>query len=132
MSLAVDNEDFQLVDNIDIVRQMQYGEDYGFNRLDAYPITDWLNDSRHKGGMLKVRLSVDEHVFWDVDEIRTESIVLKRSRWKESFLIVIGAFIGITTDLFAGLIIATMGVFLPLVVWLVPALTLIVIWLLAR
>jgi len=51
---------------------MQYGEDYGFNRLDAYPITDWLNDSRHKGGMLKVRLSVDEHVFWDVDEIRIE------------------------------------------------------------
>ena len=130
--LAVGNEPFTCVDSIAIVKQMQHGEDYGFNRLDPYSIVDWLRRARDEGKMLKVKLRVDEHVFWDVNEIRIESIVLKRLRWKESILIIFGAFIGIATDLIAGAISTTKGVCPSLITAVGLVVLVVVIWIFGR
>jgi len=126
LSLAVGNEDFQCVDKINIVKPMSHGDDYGFNRLDPYPIVNWLLKAR-ESGKLKVKLRVDAGVFWDVDGIRIESIVVRKEPLRQDVLMIFGALISASVGLIANAIGATVastfgiGVVLgvaPVVMWL--------------
>lgn len=83
-----------LVDNIDLVKQMPYGHDFGFNRLDPYPILNIIEQMKNDGrNCLQVKIEVDENVSWDIDEIRIESIICEKRDLHNWVWLVIGAII---------------------------------------
>lgn len=67
--------DGQMVDGIDLMKPMAHGLDYGFNRLDPYPITYWVKRCIEGRRPLMVRVQVDEGVAWDIDWIELRPFV---------------------------------------------------------
>jgi hypothetical protein len=82
----------KMVDNIDLIKAMPCGTDYGFNRLDAYPILSFIRQMKKKGEtVLKVKLEVDKKVCWDIDEISLESLTYKTTELNKWVWMFIGA-----------------------------------------
>lgn len=89
-----------MVDNIDLIKQMPYGCDFGFNRIDPYPILNIIEtikkDKKKKPmskNILQVKISIDENVSWDIDKIRIESIICEKIDLHNWVWMVIGAVI---------------------------------------
>lgn len=65
----------QMVDGVNLMKPMSHGLDYGFNRLDPYPITLRVKECQREGKPLKIKLEVDPLVRWDVDWVKIRPFV---------------------------------------------------------
>lgn len=84
-----------LVDNIDLVKIMPNGTDYGYNRLDTYPILSLLLHMKaNRQTNLIVKVEVDEKVRWDIDEISLESLTYKITDLTNWVWMLLGAIVG--------------------------------------
>ena len=92
------------VDNIDLVKEMPHGKDFGFNRLEPYPIVKWIKEVKRISRKLKIKLDTDPDVLWDVDEVSIENIVNETKRIKPVIIMIIGAVIGIIGSAIATLL----------------------------
>ena len=80
--------------NLIITTFRTHGTDYGFNRIDPYPISKWVKElKRHYENDLRIKLAVDSDVVWDVDQISIEDIIYEDEVIKNWVWIVIGALI---------------------------------------
>jgi len=83
------------VDNIHLMKQMPYGKDYGFNRIDPYPITNWIKKCQKDGKhSFTVTLQVDPQVYWDIDEVSIESLVHEQPSVRQWVWMFTGALLG--------------------------------------
>jgi len=95
-----------LVDNIDLVKETPHGTDFGFNKLEPYPIVNWIEKSkRENNGILKIKLEVDQNVLWDVDEISIEDIIYESKELKQWVWMVCGALLSVIVGSFVTILI---------------------------
>ncbi len=83
------------VDNIDIVGKMPTGRYYGFNKVGPYPIISFVKDSQKNNKEVIITISVDPYVYWDIEEIRLDSLVVETYDLRQIWWIVLGAFISL-------------------------------------
>lgn len=81
------------VDNIDIVSKMPTGRYYGFNKVGPYPVIPFIIDSQKRKKSLVVTINVDPGVYWDIDEVRLDSLVIESYDLRQIWWIVLGALI---------------------------------------
>jgi hypothetical protein len=65
----------KLVDAIHLMKPMFHGLDYGFNRLDPYPIIPWVRDCQKGKKNLRIKIEVDPSVYWDIDWLKLEPFI---------------------------------------------------------
>ena len=79
----------QLVDKIYLVKPHPHGEDYGVDSRRPFPIFRYIATDKK---IQTIKITVDEEVFWDIDRVSLEPIIL-RKEWKPEATMIIGAII---------------------------------------
>jgi len=67
-------------------------KDYGYNKVGPYDVTSIIMSLQ---GKKEFRLSIatDTNVYWDIDEISVENIIIERNEMSQFFWMIVGAFI---------------------------------------
>lgn len=78
-----------LVDRIYLVKPHPHGEDFGVDSRRAFPVFRYINKNR---SVQQIKIKVDDEVYWDIDGIVLEPIVLRTEITPEAAM-VIGALI---------------------------------------
>jgi hypothetical protein len=74
--------------NIELQKEMSKGKDLGMHEVGPYPIINWINK---KNEIYKIKLKVNNHALWGIDEISMEPVV-ERWRIRTIWSLVVGAF----------------------------------------
>jgi hypothetical protein len=96
VSVALGDERFALVDDIFIEKQMQFGEDYGFNQVWTGPdMSERIRAAKgQRCSTLRVKLEVNDQVTWDVDQVKLDPIIVDERRLMLLWSLVLGAVVG--------------------------------------
>ena len=85
-----------ILDCLDIVRRMENGREYGFNKVKVYQISDFIenvrNDKNEK--LLKISIEVDPLVYWDIDSISIDSISYEKFKFHTIYIMIFSGVIG--------------------------------------
>lgn len=65
----------QLIDKISLVKPHPHGSDYGVDSRRAIPVLPYCNT---KGDAQILRIETDDEVFWDIDRVTLEPVVLRK------------------------------------------------------
>lgn len=84
----------QLVDRIYLVKPHPHGEDFGVDSRRPFPILRYVkkDGERQTARWIQIRIETEEEVFWDIDRITLEPIVLRKEIKPEAAMI-LGALI---------------------------------------
>ncbi len=103
----------RLVDEIDLVPPVPTGRYHGFNKLEPFPIVTFIKEAINEKKDLVIKLKVDPMVYWDIDEITIDSLVIEESTFKgwlvQAFLLGAGATLGVYAPKFFGWISKVVG-----------------------
>lgn len=93
------------VDNIDLVPLLPTGRYHGFNRLKPYPVVSFIKDAKEKKCELTIKIEVEPGVYWDIDEIVLDSLVVEENTFtdwfKNTIFLLLGALLGIGSSIVA-------------------------------
>lgn len=89
----------QLIDKIYLVKPHPHGEDYGVESRRRYPIFRYIQRNRT---LQTIRVETEENVYWDIDSVVLEPIVLRKEITPTYYMIfgaLISAVIGVLEQL---------------------------------
>lgn len=90
----------QLVDRIELVKPHPHGEDFGADSRRPYPIFSYIDKNK---SIQTVKIEVDDDVYWDIDRLTLEPIILRKEIKPEAAMIIgaiISAIIGAVPNFF--------------------------------
>ncbi len=79
----------KLVDKLHLVKPHPHGEDYGVDSRRPFPIFRYIDRNEN---IQTVKIEMDKNVFWDIDRVTFEPIIL-RKEWKPVATMIMGAII---------------------------------------
>ncbi|WP_037287742.1 hypothetical protein [Saccharibacillus sacchari] len=91
----------QLLDS-DFPEGLESYKDFGFNKINSYDLVPYLKEVRKEDKLL-LTVEVDEIVYWDIDSILIENIVLEKYELNQFFWMILGAVISAAIGVIASL-----------------------------
>lgn len=79
----------RLVDQIYLVKPHPHGEDYGVDSRRPFPIFRYIDRNKY---IQSIKVEVDKDVYWDIDRVTLEPIIL-RKEYRSEIAMIIGAII---------------------------------------